>query len=225
MTSQVEIEVTVLDYVENIAVPGNVFQKPANEYWALICLHEGMEFLYRQSKRCDEAATQVENPAGNLRVVAYGNVPTFSQIPKGLLTCAFHWYAISACQYVRTVGAIAHKADPARPLPHEYASRVIPEVVAFRDKVAAHFSWTTINRKDNDAERAISVMPPLCFVDDSFHVGTFVATIRKGDKVSDSSAIKQWSLCKVHEALRQRYWPETTTARSKVVPTSLSDAW
>ncbi len=38
--------VTVLDYVDNIEVPGDVFRKPSNEYWALVCLRQGLEFLY-----------------------------------------------------------------------------------------------------------------------------------------------------------------------------------
>jgi hypothetical protein len=129
-----------------------------------------------------------------------------------LLTCAFHWYAVSACQYVRTVRAISYRHDPRRPIPPEYVNAVLPEVLAFRDKVAAHFAFSTQNSRDNDAERLASVLPPLTFVDDSFHVGAFTVSIRNAGKASTSDTMQPWSICKVHEQLRRRYWPESTQA-------------
>ena len=209
-------DTTILDHIDNITVPGNVFREPANEYWALICLRHGMEFLHHQALRCDQAIKEQVNPDGNVRFAGGGNVPAFNQVPKTLLTCTFHWYAISACQYVRTVGAIAYQLDSNRPLPPEYVKNVIPEVVVFRDKVAAHFAWSTQNNRDNDAERLASILPPLTFVDDSFYVGGFTVAVRRSGKTSNSQAIKQWSLCKVHEALRERYWPEQKTDEDTV---------
>lgn len=207
MATETNTTVTILDHIGKITVPGNVFHEPVNEYWALICLHHGMEFLYHQALRCDQAVKQQVDPHGSVRFFGAGNVPAFNQVPKTLLTCAFHWYAISACQYVRTVGAIAYKLDPTRPLPHEYLKQIIPEVVAFRDKVAAHFAWSTENQRDNDAERLASILPPLTFSDDSFYVGELTVAVRRGGKASNSQAIKPWSLCKIHQALRERYWP------------------
>lgn len=208
MATESDTNVTILDHIDDIRVPGNTFQKPVNEYWALICLQHGMEFLYHQALRCDQSVKEQVNPDGTVRFLGGGNFPACDQLPVTLLTCGFHWYAISACQYVKTVGAIARKLDSKRPLPHEYAENIIPEVVAFRDKVAAHFAWTTDNNRDNDAERLASILPPLTFVDDSFHVGTFSVAVRRGDCVSNSQTIRPWSLCKVHESLRQRYWPQ-----------------
>jgi len=209
MASETDTTVTILDHIDNITVPGNVFHEPVNEYWALICLQHGMEFLYHQAHRCDQTVKEQVNPDGNVRFFGGGNFPAFAQVPKTLLTCGFHWYAISACQYVKTVGAIARKLDPSRPLPHEYAKHIIPEVIAFRDKVAAHFAWTTENNRDNDAERLASILPPLTFNDDSFHVGGLTVAVRRGDRASNSQAIQPWSLCKVHESLRERYWPQS----------------
>jgi len=211
MATETDTPVTILDHIDKITVPGNVFHEPANEYWALICLRDGMEFLYRQALRCDQAVKQQVNPDGKVRFQGGGNLPEFSPVPKTLLTCAFHWYAISACQYVQTVGAIAYQLDPTRPLPQEYAKRIIPEVTAFRDKVAAHFAWSTKNKRDNDAERLASILPPLTFSNDSFYVGGFTIAVRRGGKASNSDAIEPWSLCKVHEALRERFWPDQQT--------------
>jgi hypothetical protein len=212
MASQTDTIVTFLDHIDNITVPGNVFHEPTNEYWALICLQHGMEFLYHQAQRCDQTVKEQVNPNSNIRFFGSGNLPAFNQVPKTLLTCGFHWYAISACQYVKTVGAIARKLDANRPLPKEYAESIIPEVVAFRDKVAAHFAWTTENKRDNDAERLASILPPLTFNDDSFYVGDTSVAVRRGGRASDSQAIQPWSLCRVHESLRKRYWPQPDNA-------------
>lgn len=35
---------TVLDYIDNIKVHGDVFKEPHNEYYALICLKDGLDF-------------------------------------------------------------------------------------------------------------------------------------------------------------------------------------
>ena len=209
--------VTVLDHIDKIAVPGNMFEQPANEYWALVCLRQGMEFLYRQAQQCDRVLNQ-HNSDGNLEVWRMGNLPEMRAVPTGLLTCAFHWYAISACQYARTVGAIAYRQDASRPLPPHYVASVMPEVLAFRDKVAAHFAWSTQHSKDNDAERLASILPPLTFEGESFHVGSIAVAVRRGGKESNSQSIAPWSICKVHERLRPRYWPSPKVEASSAEP-------
>ena len=136
-----------------------------------------------------------------------GNSPELTGIPKGLLTCAFHWYAISACQYVRTVGAIANRHDNTLPRPLDYVKAVIPEVLAFRDKVAAHFAWTTKHKQDSDAERLASIIPSLTFDDDSFFIGSLEIGIKRSGKTTDSREIQPWSITKTHKRMCKRYWP------------------
>ncbi len=201
------IDHTVLDHIEKITLPGDVFKNPENEYWALICLREGMDFLYRQAKHCDNVVKQSVNSSANIDFMGFGNLPLFQGIPKALLTCSFHWYAVSACNYVRTVGAIACRYDSAQPTSLVYIQKVIPEVLTYRDKVAAHFAWSTKNEKDNNADRLISIIPQLTYINDSFHVGAWTGTVRKAGKESKSEDIKLWSICKVHEELQKRYWP------------------
>ena len=211
MPNETESSATTLDYIDKIEVPGKVFENPTNEYWALLCLRDGMEHLYKQALQVDEIAKLRLGINANYQYFIMGNDPALNGIPKSLLTSFFHWYAVSACQYVRTVGAIAYKLDATRPKSTAYADSVIPEVVAFRDKVAAHFSWNTKNSHDNDAERLASILPMLSFINDSFFVGSMVVKLTRGNKESDSEKIQPWSLCKVHEQLRTRYWPEQLT--------------
>ena len=102
---------TILDYVDEIKVSGNVFAEPANEYWALICLREGLNSLFHIVAKYEGIVNNRLKSKGRHNVWIIGNAPTLEGIPLGLLTCMFHWYAISACQYVKTVGAIAYLQD------------------------------------------------------------------------------------------------------------------
>ena len=199
---------TILDQIDHIQVRGRVFEKPANEYWALFCLWQGLEFLNIQAAHSDDVVKQQLNPDGKIRIAASGNLPVLHQIPQQLLTCAFLWYSVTACQYVRAVGAIACRNDESRPKPIDYVRYVIPEVLAYRDKVGAHFAWSTQNTKDSDSERLASIIPQLTFINDSFHVGALTVYRRCGGKASNSETIKPWNICEVHKRLRKRYWPD-----------------
>jgi len=201
---------TILDHKDNITVEGNPFAEPANEYWAIICLKRGLGYLYRQAKKCDELA--LEQLEAGKQYFSFGNSPLLKGIPYSLLTCAFHWYSISACQYARTIGAIAYMQDNSRPIPPKYVESVIPEVLAFRDKVAAHYAWSSVNNRDNEAERFASIVPQLAFNKDSFQVPAF--TISRGSKAksSTSGVMQPWSITKIHQRLRERYWPDEIDA-------------
>ncbi len=197
---------TILDHIDEIEVPGDVFRPPANEYWALVYLRKGLEFLAQQVDQCE---TIVRNQIGsppNTKLCSFGNLPEFSDLPKGLLTCSFQWYSISACQYVRTVGAIAKSNDTTRLKPHDYLETVIPEVKVFRDKVAAHFVWASRNKKDNDAERLLSKIPNLVWSDGHFFVSGWSASLHKTGRGSVSADWIPWSVSIVHRRLCDRYW-------------------
>ncbi len=200
-------KITILDHIDNITVLGDVFSEPSNEFWALICLRQGLDFLYQQVTKLDKITQSRLNPDGKKKFVSWGNVPGTEDLPTPLLTCSFHWYAVSACQYVRTVGAIACKQDNTRPLPPKYVEAVIPEVLAFRDKVAAHFAWSSKHSQDNEAERLASIIPPLSFVEDSWHVCVMQVAKSNGGKLSTSESLKPWSIANVHIELAKRYWP------------------
>jgi hypothetical protein len=110
------------------------------------------------------------------------------------------------------VGWIAHRQDSNRPLPQEYVKKVIPEVLAFRDKVGAQFAGTTRNKRDTDAERLASILPPITFNGQAFQVGDLQVGVQSAGKESNSGCITPWGICEVHERLRARYWPETVSA-------------
>ncbi len=199
-------EKTTLDYVDNITVNGNPFVEPSNEYYALIYLRSGLGQLYRLAKKCDEECLSQLDP--KKKYMFWGNVPEVTGIPYPLLTCAFQWYAISACQYVKTIGTIAYRQDNTRTTPLVYLNSIVPEVKVYRDKVAAHFAWLTKSNHDNEAERLASIIPQVSFIEDSFHVGAFKVSVGSKGKTSTSKEIMPWSIVKIHRRLQERYWPE-----------------
>ena len=195
--------ITTLDYIDKITVKGNPFAEPANEYYALICLRSGLGLLNHQAKRCEQIAKKQLDPTK--RTVIYGGLPG---MPMPLLTCFFHWHSISACQYVRTIGAIAYRQDNSRLTSLKYIESIIPEVKTYRDKIAAHFAWLTKSKHDNDAERLASIIPQVTWCEDSFQVQVFKISQTSGGKSSSSKALQPWSITKIHKRLQERYWPE-----------------
>jgi len=82
-----------------------------------------------------------------------------------IIECCFHWYAVSGCNFVKLIGWIAFIEGKSLKEPQEYVKTIIPEVLTWRNKVAAHFAQTFIksNKRDNIAERKASVGPQICF--------------------------------------------------------------
>ncbi len=197
---------TILDYIDDIRVAGDPFKEPANEYWALVCLQIGLESLFAHASKLEERVRKEIDPEGKVHAMVRGRIPGLNGLENALLTSMFHWYAVSACNYARLVGAIARQLDDRRPTPPEYIKNVMPEVLSFRDKIAAHFAWSTRNERDNDAERLSSVFPQLAWSGDALTVAGLTVHLRRGDKISDSGAIRHWSITKVHKQLRSRYW-------------------
>jgi len=197
---------TTLDYIDNIIVEGNPFAEPANEYYALLCLHAGLAFLYRQAEKCDQIALKKIDP--KKQIFIFGNSGLLPEPSVRLLACAFQWYSVSACQYVGTVGTIAYLQDNNRPIPPKYIESVIPEVKAYRDKVGAHYAWTKTSEKDNEAERLASIIPQVAWCKDSFQVQGLTVSKTSGGKSSNSEVMQPWSITKIHQRLRERYWPD-----------------
>jgi hypothetical protein len=202
----VDKETTILDYIDNITVEGKPFAEPANEYYALICLRTGLVNLYRFAKKCDEVCLSQLDP--KKQHFFSGNIPEVTGIPFPLLTCVFQWYAVSACQYVKTIGTIAYRQDNKRLTSTKYLNSIVPEVKAYRDNVAAHFAWLTKNDHDNEAERLAIIIPQVSFYRDSFCVGALTISMGSRGKITTSKEIKPWSIVKIHRSLQKRYWPE-----------------
>ncbi len=221
VSSSVEEFQTTIDYVDKIRVPGQPFEKPANEYWRLLCLWQGMSFLAERVGRCQDAAN--EAMAQGLRETLPPEVSASMQglpsqfvrsPPPGLggaalamVTTAFEWYAVSAFNYACMIGAIRIRQMSSAPIPRKYAETVIPELVIYRDKVAAHAAWTSKHERDNDAERLCSVIPKLSLANGRLMAGGYTITLGSTSGGHKSGCLPEWSLTDEHARLAERYWP------------------
>jgi hypothetical protein len=135
-------------------------------------------------------------------------------VPIDLIECAFRWYAVSVCDFVRVVTSLETFDDENR---KQYTREVLGPVQAFRDKVGAHTAGFTQNKRDNDAERGITPCLQVAWSQDRFAVATFTMRISRDEKISDSSAMQPWRLTELHEQLCVRY-PMLEQLRSSESP-------
>lgn len=200
----------VIDHVEQLSLSDDERRLRANELNALLYLAEGLTFLANQVKQIEDSYRGQLDPR---RVeFHFGNVPGFEWVPRGLLACSFHWYAVSACNYARMVGWLANGDDPKKTA--QYVERVLPSVHLWRNKVAAHFAQTDPRPEDTAADLVASLMPP-SFVDDAFAVGALRISMKRTSSRTDM----QWKLTHVHRDLGRRYWPPEGDASNRGRPT------
>ncbi len=194
-----------LDHIDHCELSDGGQAHFGSELATLSYLQGGLHYLAKQVAAVETEVQGRIDP--RLRVFSVGNDPQMRGLPLGLVNCAFHWYAVSACNYVRMVGWLLHEDGAMTQKPGRYLSAVIPEVKAWRDKVGAHFARAHGNKHDSEAERLASVFPPVGFDDDVFIASPLTLTMTRGGRTSTSSALRPWSLTKVHARLGERYWP------------------
>jgi hypothetical protein len=192
------------DSVAGFELTDEVLHRYPNEMGAINYLQVGLDFLYQQVEKAE--APIREKLKDFERVCWIGNPPWMKGLPRELLTCAFHWYATSACNLVKMIGWVRKEEDPDAPVPEDYLKAVLPEVFVWRNKVAAHFARHT-PKKDTMAEQEASVFPPLGFENDAFYASLMTFGTTREGVTSTSEAIRPWSLTKVHLGLRARYGP------------------
>ena len=215
----------IIDYVDNLELSDSAAQRYCNELRTLDCPLAGLDFLNSQVRRIE---SEVGGRLDSDKVAhMFGNAPQLQGIPQNLVTCAFHWYSVTACNYVKLVGWLANEGDTSRAT--EYLKHVLPEVRIWRNKVGAHFAQVEPRREDTPAVLAKSVMSPLSFEDDAFYVGSLTLTMSSGEENqprpegiadwrwrllmmsgrerSSSRQDMRWSLTHTHERLSARYRP------------------
>ncbi|MEX2598627.1 MAG: hypothetical protein WD533_03115 [Dehalococcoidia bacterium] len=195
----------VLDRVGRLSLSDELTTRHANELNSLKILSEGLDFLYQKVKQVERhIQSQVDS---TLYVEIMGNHPLLEDVPEGLVACAFHWYAVSVCNYVRLVGWLANEQDSKRA--RDYVQGVLPEISIWRNKVAAHFAITDPRNDDTPADLAMSTMSSLLltYVDRRFWVGGWSLSLGQDGNSSTSRQGMSWSLTDTHERLVERYGP------------------
>jgi len=196
----------MLDHIEKFGLSKTERKKYHNELQSLNYLRVGLELLYKQEKKVEMEVLKQLDP--NKKYLLYGNSPGLESVPSELIACSFHWYAASICNYVCLIGWLQHDNNPNAPTAKDYRDSVLDEaVINWRDKVAAHFARADNDKRDTPAERMASTLFPFAFHDDAFYASLMKLTTTRGEETSSSNSLKPWSLTKVHEQLRHRYWP------------------
>jgi len=193
----------VIDHINNLRLSKEEAGKHFNELKSLQYLAQGLFFLNDQVLKIETHIN--ETTPGNKRIFSFGNSPSMKGTPQELVACAFHWYAVTVCNYVKMVGWLATNgsSDKAR----EYMQNVLPQVHLWRHKVAAHFAIIDPHRDDNAADLASSVIFPISYDDDAFYVGSLILSKTSGGHQSTSRLDMRWSLTHTHSNLVNRYWP------------------
>jgi len=193
----------VIDYIESILLNDEEESRYFNELHSLQYLSQGLWFLHHQIQRIE---TKIAEDIGkDKKVCMYGNAPELKGISQSLVACAFHWYAVSVCNYVKMVGWLANNNDSTKA--REYMEHVLPQVYLWRHKVAAHFAIINPRKDDSAADLVKSVMFPISFDDDAFYTHSLTLTQTSEGKTSTSRQDMQWSLTNTHTNLIPRYWP------------------
>jgi hypothetical protein len=192
----------ILDTVEPIELTDA--EEHFDARMALARLSEGLFWVYRTVSEV-ERQTRLQASKDNTEVDVVGGV--LENKPLGLLSCAFQWYAVSACNYAQLVGFLATgKPDDAK----AYMRRVLPRISLYRNKVAAHFAMAD-PRRDNEADLAASVMTHIVYARGRLCAAALTPVVKGATTEVVVSRDYSWSLTLAHERLTPRYWPNGPT--------------
>lgn len=133
------------------------------------------------------------------------------------MSVMFHWFSISAVNLLRLIGLadimnrqnwksldIAENRKEISAHCKDYVESVIPEVLEYRNKVAAHFAITDPRKEDNVASLEYSIMPQVSWMKG---LGIMVGHSQWGTK-GEMSEIPKWCLTKEFEKIALRCFPE-----------------
>jgi hypothetical protein len=195
--------VRVIDHIANLKLSDEQEKGQFNELRSLAYLATGLRFLYEQVQSVE--AEVIKRLPKDKRISIFGDAPEMQGINQDLVACAFHWYAVTVCNYVKMVGWLANNGNSSGA--RDYMQCVLPQVYLWRHKVAAHFAIIDPRSGDNAADLAMSVMFPISFDNDAFYTGSLTLTITKDGRQNRSRQDMRWSLTHTHSDLIPRYWP------------------
>ena len=203
-----------LDYVAKFQVHLEGFENlEPLEIDYLRTLEAGLDYLSALVKEKEAQASNTDHP--------WDDVADWK-----VITCAFNWYSVTACDYVKTVGRLVYPGDKKKV--KEYLNRVIPLVYHWRDKVGAHATFAPtpfeglikFKIKDTDdvdlthtkfvkaAKNQVFnqlPVPGINFVDNLFVAGILLGMPSPSADMHVEDMT--WSLTRTHQELSRRYWP------------------
>ncbi len=199
-----------IDVTEKLGISAKDASRFHNDLNARESLWSGLELLYGQTRRL-ETQLAPNNLTGSISIT-WGNIPGVPLQVLRQVACFFDWYSVSACNLVSLTGWIAKRCGVTVESEADYRRRVIPVVLAHRNKIGAHAArvWP---RDDGVATQEASNFRQMALRNDRLIANCMLLSRTTGGQSSNSRALQPWSLTETHEQLRVRY----------VVPAAPSD--
>lgn len=190
----------ILDVTEPIEVPEEAVKDYSNYIHQLKDLALGLTFINAAMTKYEEELIKI---TGGHLVLSIGHISVLDQvkgIPRSLAVCYFHWYSVSAVNFVRTIGWIGSKFYKNINV-RDYTESIVGDLIGFRNKVSAHFAFSSRDKRDNPAERQHTASFPINLRSKRVVVNTM--TFHSGEH--DTSELKEWNIPEVHAQLIERY--------------------
>ncbi len=208
----------IIDYVDDIPLSERDVEQHALELNYLLHLASGLNYLNDEVKKV-EADIKERNEkegrksTGDTQVIAFN----FSYPKTSFIICAFDWFSVTACSYVKVVGWLANGGKPQKKrkrLACDYLERVLPEVSIWRNKIGAHPSLVDSRAEDTLADLDMSVMSMIFLINGTLYAGASLLNKHLEGQITSSRKDMMWSLTNTYEQLSSRYWPAPREASS-----------
>lgn len=212
----------VLDFLEPLTVSAERRPGVQNLTATLDRLLGGMEFLYEQIRRKEEAVHAEARRQGRELQGAWGGVDDLA--PSGLdqdtICCAFDWYAINACRFFKLLAFVSDEKINKKDEVNEYQRRVCGSVLKYRHKIAAHYALTDPRDEDNPADRYQSTMDTTMYRAGRLRVGGVRFGLVTPTEMIEPQHEYEWSLTEFHESVvvPRRSPPKAPAASSSGPP-------
>jgi hypothetical protein len=192
----------ILDYIDHLEFDAESENYLFDAQETLGRLSQGLYWLFEEVNIIEQEVRKKANEKDVLIDLVHG---ILDETPIAWLSCAFQWYSVSVYNYCRLVGYLASSE---KNFAAQYPQRVIPNVITYRHKIAAHLAITKPYSDDNLSDIRASVNTKIIFARGRLRAGA-ISEIFTGE---DGKAIKpnhrtSWSLVNTHNRLIPRYWP------------------
>jgi hypothetical protein len=194
----------ILDYKENLALSDEATKQNEYAIEALARLADGLFWINEDVRRIEKYTT-TRAIKKDVQIASAGGI--LENTPLGRLSCQFQWYAVSAYNYAQLVGWLIY-GDTLQA--KSYVNRAMPNIVKYRNKVAAHFAITDPRKDDNVATLSASVMTYIVYAKGRFYAGSVSPQTIEGKEIEQSN-ISAWSLTIAHQQLSERFWMKGRT--------------
>lgn len=187
----------IIDHCEGFEIDDNM-EYMYEAKMALARMSQGLFFISEYVKDKERKHTPTYSIEG-IKVDIILNMPY-----ADLLSNMFHWYAITLSNYVLLVGYLQYKnKEDAK----QYRKRVIPRVVDFRNKIAAHLAFADPYSRDNLADRLASLYTQLVYAGGYFLAGVLSPVLQEEGEQVEVSRKLDMCVTKNFSEMKKRYWP------------------